>query len=130
MITPVTPQTNNNMAFQRLTYSSPLPPPEILDKSEKIKPGMIDELIKMTVVQSEHRRELESKKLDSEIYHMNNRNTEAKYGILCAFLLSVLSILAGVYTALHGAQMAGGVIGVSGGITIIICAFIRGRKIQ
>ena len=63
MITPVTPQTNNNMAFQRLTYSSPLPPPEILDKYEKIKPGMIDEIIKMTVVQSEHRRELESKKL-------------------------------------------------------------------
>lgn len=49
--------------FQQLTYSSPLPPPEVLHAYEKAQPGLVQKIIEITEIQGKHRRELELKSL-------------------------------------------------------------------
>jgi hypothetical protein len=41
------------------SYSSPLPPPEIIEGYEKVLRGSADRILTLTEKQSEHRRELE-----------------------------------------------------------------------
>lgn len=122
-------QHQNNVAIigQSFTYPSPLPPPEILEKYEKIMPGLVEEIISMTNIQGNHRRELEATKLKADITHQQNRDTEAMRGMFFAFFISIFFLLIGSYTALHGAEFAGSIFGVSG-VGGIVYAFIHGRK--
>jgi uncharacterized membrane protein len=45
---------------QVLSYSSPFPPPEILEKYNAIYPGLTERTITMIEQQSKHRQELEN----------------------------------------------------------------------
>jgi uncharacterized membrane protein len=109
------------------TYSSPLPPPEILAQYEKISPGLVQKIIELTEIQGNHRRELEAKKLEAEISHQKRRDCEAKIGQLCALFIAVSAIVGGTITAIYGYEWAGGLIGVSG-IGGIVYTFVHGRK--
>jgi len=111
---------------QQITYSSPLPPPEVLVQYEKAQPGLVKKIIEMTEAQGNHRRELETKKLESDIKHQKRRDCEAKIGQFCALTIAISSIIGGAITAIYGYEWAGSVIGVSG-IGGIIYTFIHGR---
>jgi uncharacterized membrane protein len=113
---------------------SPLPSPEMLAQYEHLRPGLIDEIINMTKEQSEHRRSLEIaqteahvRQLDAKIAHQKRRDCEAKLGQIFAFIIAIVAIFGGVYTALQGYQTAGSIISAIG-LTGIVSHFIQGRK--
>lgn len=108
-------------------YSSPLPPPEALAKYEQVQQGLVEKIIQMTESQANHRRELESRHLDAQIKHQDRRNLEANLGQVFAFLIALIAIVGGVYTALKGYEAAGSIIGAAG-LGTIVAAFIAGRQ--
>lgn len=76
------------------SYSSPLPPPEIIEGYEKILRGSADRILTMTEKQSEHRRELEKLNLKGEIQRSNT-------GLWLAFIMTIIIIVCATYLALN-----------------------------
>lgn len=73
----VTPSRGSSLVHQRteVSYSGPLPPPNVLEDYERILPGAADRIFVMTEKQIEHRMSLErtvieggSKRADKGIY--------------------------------------------------------------
>lgn len=63
---------------QQISYSSPLPPPEILSQYEKVQPGLVKKIIEMTEAQGNHRRDLENRKLEADIKHQKEEILKLK----------------------------------------------------
>ncbi len=114
-------------AQQIIQFSSPLPPPEILQKYEQIHPGLINEILELTKIQNEHRRQLESKNLEAQIIHQQKRDLETKLGQWFAFIISLVAIAGSIYTALQGHEGVAAVIG-GVGLTGLVARFIDGRQ--
>lgn len=108
-------------------YSSPLPPPEVLQKYEQLESGMIKKIIQMTETQANHRRELEAKTLNAEIEHTKNIDFEARIGQIFAFILAILLISGSIYAIITGYQIGGSILGSTTIISLVV-AFIKGRK--
>lgn len=47
--------SENKVTVQGLFYQGPIPPPEVLEKYEKISPGFADRIVKMAEIEQEHR---------------------------------------------------------------------------
>ncbi len=99
---------------------SPLPHPEIIEQYDRVLPGSAERLMRLVEQEAEHRRALEAQQLHSEMM-------ETRIGQWMAFLIGVFTIAAGAYTALHGAELPGALIG-SGGVIGLTAVFIYGRK--
>lgn len=84
-------------------------------------------MLAMAEREAEHRRKTEELIVQAQINHDNNNFSESRCGQLCALTITVVAILAGVATAIHGQEIAGSVIGV-GGIGGIVTTFILGRN--
>lgn len=117
----------NKLTVQGLFYQGPIPPPEALEKYEKISPGFADRIVKMAEVEQEHRH-----KIDVEIIEAQKKDSQAEYqeariGQFCGLLIGCFAILCGGYTSIHGAAIAGGVIGAAG-IGGLVTTFVYGRK--
>ena len=117
-----------------LQYSSPLPPPEVLEKYGKLNNSLIEKIIELTEIQGNHRRQLEADQVAANIRHLEEQNAhierrdlEAKLGQFFGFLIAVTAICAGAYVAIHGAPASGGIISIAG-LGSIVGAFIYGRK--
>ena len=68
------PQGRSAIVTKQHVYSSPLPPPDILEQYERIQPGLIQKVIAMTEVQASHRRELENKNLEAGVKHLERQD--------------------------------------------------------
>ena len=101
-------------------FSGPLPPPDALEKYERVSPGAAERIIAMAETQSSHRHELEKSLVDSEY-------KQASKGQICAATLGALAIISGAIAGILGAQWTGSVIG---GLVVVglVSAFIRGRR--
>ena len=101
-------------------FSGPLPPPDELEKYERVSPGAAKRIFAMAETQGHHRRELEKSLVDNEY-------KEASRGQICAATLGALAIICGTIAGILGAQLAGSVIG---GLVVVglVYAFIRGRR--
>jgi len=110
-------------------FSGPMPPPELLERYELICPGSADRMLSMAEQEAEHRRTTEGKIVQAQIDHHKRQFSEARCGQLCALVITLAAIAAGVYTAVQGHEIAGSVIGV-GGIGGIVTTFILGRAKQ
>lgn len=108
-------------------FSSPLPPPEILANYDKAQPGLINKIIETTETESNHRRELEKQKLLAEVNNLQRGDELIARAQVFAFVISIVALIGGCITAIFGAQIAGGIIGVSG-LVGIITAFIKNSK--
>ncbi len=53
--------------FEQWVWNCPLPPPGALAQYEETLPGAADRLLKMIETESSHRRDMESRQLESEI---------------------------------------------------------------
>ena len=73
-----------NQIIQRTSveFSGPLPPPEVLEKFDRIVPGAAERIIRMAEQQSEHRHRLESKVIGA-----NTR--DSLLGLIFGFLVSM-----------------------------------------
>lgn len=120
-------QENKRIIAQQISYQSPLPPPEVLQKYNQIQPGLVEKIIELTETQANHRRALEDKQLEAQVQHWERRDREAKLGQIFAFIISVCAIGGGVYVALNGYQWAGTIISALG-LGSIVTAFIKGRE--
>jgi len=83
-------------------------------------------MLTMAEKEAEHRRATETTIVSAQINHYNKQFLEARRGQFCALVITLAALGAGVYTAIHGHEIAGSVIGV-GGIGGIVATFILGR---
>lgn len=101
-------------------FSGPLPPPDEMEKYERISPGAAERIITITETEISHRQELEKTSVDNEY-------KEASKGQNCAVIIGALAIIFGAITGMSGAQWTGSVIAGIGGAGLV-SAFIRGRR--
>lgn len=101
-------------------FSDPLPPPDALEKYERVSPGAAKRIFAMAETQGHHRRELEKSLVDNEY-------KEASKGQNCAVIVVVIAIISGAITGILGAQWTGSMIG---GLVVVglVYALIRGRR--
>jgi uncharacterized membrane protein len=102
----------------------------VLQAYEEICPGSAARIIEMAEGQSAHRRQMEDKLSGAAIQEMRLKFGEARFGQVCALLLAVTFVTAGIVAIMHGHDTAGAVVAVTGGgigIPAIISAFMRGR---
>lgn len=118
---------NNNAQGQivrqevAMSFSGPLPPPEILKKYDEILPGAAERIIKMAEKQAEHRQSLEQQVIKSDVKN-------SKLGILCGFLIGIGGISGGVIVAIFGKQPLFGGILSFGSLAILATVFVHGTE--
>ncbi|MCP4115428.1 MAG: DUF2335 domain-containing protein [Desulfobacteraceae bacterium] len=108
-------------------FQGPIPPPELLAGYDDVVPGAADRIIALAEKETAHRHEMEKKVLDAEVKVISNEAREIFLGQIFAFLIGTTTVLAGVYAAVHGAQITGSLIGTSG-VVGLVSVFILGRK--
>jgi len=118
-------KNNRSLAQQvvsviRQEYSGPLPPPNALERYSQIIPNGAERLMVMAEEQSKHRRELETKALNTD-----SRNS--LLGVIFAFLLGLTTIVAGTIIILKGYAYPGTIVG-SAGLVGLVSAFIYGTR--
>ena len=110
-------------------FSGPMPPPVLLREYEDICPGSADRMLRMAEQEAEHRRKTESEIISAQQEYSNKQFAEARFGQVCALVITIAALIGGVYTAVNGHEIAGGIIGV-GGIGGIVTTFILGRHTE
>lgn len=118
---------SNRQTAMYAGYSGPIPPPEMLEKYERLSEGLANRIIQMAEKEGDHRRSLETYVQKAHIDHIKRRDYEAKIGQIFAFLVAITTILAGTYAVTCGYNITGTVISLSG-LAGIVSAFIYGRK--
>lgn len=78
------------MKFSSMHYSGPIPSPDLLKGFEEVCSGSADRIITMAEKQSEHRRNIENKVVDSQI-------RDSKRGMIFGFIISVVGIIGGLF---------------------------------
>jgi len=97
-------------------FSGPLPPPELLDRYEKVVPGTAERILRMAEKEQDHRHNLEA-----------SLPALARQGQLFGFVLGLSGIIGGVVLVAMGRSLAGfGVFLVSLGS--LVGAYMYGHK--
>ena len=104
--------------MRQSSFSGPLPPPQILEKYESIVPGSADRIIGMAEKQSEHRRSIEKKVVNSNVFN-------EKLGIAAGFIIGMTGLICATILGLNGAQTVAGIIG-GASLTGLVGTFIYG----
>lgn len=110
---PPSQKAERTVATAVAQYSGPIPPPNILAGYEEIQPGFADRIVTMAELEVSHRHEMEQRALDSEIETVQQEQKEIRRGQVFAFILGLVTIIAGAGAAIMGAQIAGSLIGIS-----------------
>ncbi len=111
---------NRQVSVQLESFSGPLPPPQILSDYERIVPGSAAKILDMAVSQSEHRKSLETKVINSNV-------SNSKLGLWFGLVIGLVGIGAGAFLALYDKQIAGSVIG-GGSLASLVGVFIYGSQ--
>jgi uncharacterized membrane protein len=112
-------------------YSGPLPRPEDLKVYNEIIPNAAERILRMAEENAKHRHQLEKFELETEAglaksaIKIESRNS--LLGLLFAFIICILAIGGGIYTAIIGAHLAGSFISIAA-LTSLVGAFIVGSK--
>jgi uncharacterized membrane protein len=127
---PENPQRTSKIISVEASFTGPIPHPDILRGYEDVCPGAADRLISMAEKYGEHRREMERRSLSLAEAELKSDRNQGYSGLAAATLVSIASIVGGVYVAIKGnpgwgaALSSGGLLGVSG-LPAIISAFTR-----
>ena len=116
---PVRHQGGQVLQYQE-QYSGPLPIPAHLEKYEQVLPGSAERIMAMAEAQSEHRRDLESKALASDI-------TNSRLGLWFAFIIGVIGLGLGFFLMYSGKLIEGGLLG-GGTLASLVSVFIYGSR--
>lgn len=101
-------------------FSGPVPPPEIIEKYERIYPGAAKIIFEEWDGQVKHRHHIEKGIVWTD-------NIKSILGVIFGFLAVMAAISGGVYTAISGLQLFGGGLSLAG-LAMIATAFITSRK--
>ena len=114
-------QKNSITLSQEVTaFFGPLPPPEILEKYNRVIPNAAERILKMAEDQTQHRQALEKKVI-------NHDKVNSRLGIFFAFVIAISFIAASYFAAIKGHSIYGGIMG-TGGLTSLVYVFIYGSK--
>ena len=108
-------------------FQGPVPHPNILAGYEEIHTGFAERIICLAEKETAHRHIMEKKALEAEISGLKSEAADTRIGQIFGLLIGLVTVLAGTYAAIHGAQAAGSLIGTSG-VVGLVSAFIAGRK--
>ena len=97
-----------------------LPSPEVLERIEKIHPGMIDWIMTETSKEAESRRKLESQRMNAVCLALIRGQ---HYGLI----MGVIGTVSGAVVAICGQPTAGGAIA-SVAVAVLAFAFLTGRS--
>lgn len=116
--------SNNKILLEErtLSFSGPLPPPEVLEKYNNIIPDAAERIFKMAEQQSAHRRSLEAQVIASDIKN-------SKWGLVFGFIIGFSGIIGSVLTSIYASQLAGGVLGI-GSLAALVGVFIYGSQLR
>jgi len=112
-------------------FQGPLPPPETLEKYNRICPGAAERIIQMAEQQSAHRRAQEKRLLRARIRDAFKQRAETRLGQWLGFAIGTTAIVAGSVVAVWTDTVSGGVAGSiigGGGVVGLVSAFIYGRQ--
>lgn len=117
-------KNHNNLVVEERTvsFSGPLPPPEVLEKYNKIVPGAAERIIKMAEQQSAHRRSLETQVINSDIKN-------SKLGLFFGFIIGLAGIIGAIITSVYASQLVGGALGISS-LAALVGVFIYGSQLR
>lgn len=105
-------------------FSGPIPPPDIIEKYERIIPGSADRIMTMAEKQAAHRQAMEKKMIESE-------SRDGLLGIIFTFLLGIGCLIACVVVVCLVPKNAGAIssafLGVTG-IGSITTGFIQSAR--
>jgi uncharacterized membrane protein len=107
---------------QMMTFSGPLPPPQVLGMYDQVVPGMAERLVAAFESQQKHRHFLESAVVTGGI-------TRSWFGIWFGFVISLVRLGVTAYAIHLKLQWAASVLGV-GTLGSIVTTFITGRAQQ
>ncbi len=102
------------------SYQGALPPPEMLERFDRIVPGGAERIFAMAEAEMKHRHQYESNALQLWA-------KETSRGQVFAFFIVLCSLSAAVFAGIKGAQMVGAFIG-AGGVVGLAGVFIAGRR--
>lgn len=102
------------------SYQGPLPPPELFAQYEQILPGAADRILSMAERQSQHRQTKELKQVNAE-------SRDSLLGIISAFIISIITIISGVYVIMNGHAVSGTILGTTG-LVSLVSVFIYGTR--
>jgi len=105
----------------------PIPSPEILKNYDAVKAGFADRIIKMAEEESAHRRDLEKLAVESQAKDQAAYRRAEMLGQISGLAIGLAAIGGAVYSAVHGAQIAGSILGTTG-VSGLVTAFIMGRQ--
>lgn len=111
------------------SFIGPLPPPSLLKGYEEVCPGAAKQIIEMAQAQSAHRRQTENDMHAAMVEDMRRSYQENRRGQICAVIVVLAFLVAGVYVAVSGHPWPGALLGGLGGggvgLQTIINAFLR-----
>lgn len=105
---------------ESITFSGPLPHPQILEYYEKILPGSAERILKMAEEQSSHRRNLEEKVINSDVLNSNR-------GLIFGLIIGLAALLVAVLIVYFGHPVSGSIVGL-GYLTSLVGVFVYGSK--
>jgi uncharacterized membrane protein len=103
-------------------FSGPLPPPDVLARYNEIVPQGAERIIAMAERQSAHREALEKKVV------FGNSSSE-KMGAIFAFILSLATILGGIWL-IHDGKSSSGLVAILGNLAALAGVFVYSRRKQ
>ncbi|MCK6440683.1 MAG: DUF2335 domain-containing protein [Planctomycetes bacterium] len=124
--------SSSQIAVQKTTaYAGPLPPPEMLEKFERIQPGFAERIFVMPEAQHKHRHEIERKALEAQIAEVTTLRVESQRGQYFGFLIAITALICGAAVAIWAEGWSGALFGSIlglGGVGSIVSVFVLGQR--
>lgn len=103
-----------------MTYSGPIPHPDLLRQFDDVIPNGADRIMKMAEIQSAHRQQLEAK-----VVNANNR--DSLFGVISATLICLTAIIGAIWLLSLGKSIEGLAVLITS-LGSVVYVFIKGRK--
>lgn len=107
---------------QSISFSGPLPPPDLLDRYNQVIPNGADRIMAMAERQSAHRESLEAQVVAGNI------KSQAR-GTLYAFIICLITILGG-FGLIYLGRNVGGLVAILSSLAGLAGVFIYGKYQQ
>lgn len=121
-------QPPNKVTFQSLSFSGPLPPPGAFEHYNSVLPGGAERILIIAEKQVSMAEKQTAHRIEIETFAIKTNSINSILGVIFAFILGALGIVAGTYCILQGHESGAALAGVS--LASLVGAFIYGTRSQ
>ena len=108
------------------SFTGPIPPPDYLALYEDVSPGLAHRLVQMAADEANHRREMETKLVESRCADSDAYHAETKRGQIFALFIVLAGFGASAYCMQAGFGWPGALLGATP-VGLVAWMFITGR---